>query len=51
MQRNAEVVAAQMTHRLLKVILRRRAHANLVGLNRGLHFLQLQVLEELDDFP
>ena len=41
LQRDAEVVLAQRLHGGLQLVLRRRADADLIGLNRRLHFLQL----------
>ena len=49
LQRDAEIVVAQRLHRLLQVVLRRRADAHLIGLDRRLDLLQLLVLDELDD--
>src|SRR5205823_5765084 len=48
LQRDAEVVLTKLAHRLLQLILRRRADAHLIGLDGGLHFLQLLILEEFD---
>src|SRR4029079_2243426 len=47
---DAEVVLAQGVHRDLQFVLRRRRDADLIGLNRRLHFLQFLVLAELHDF-
>src|SRR6185295_5273935 len=49
LQGDAEVVLAQGAHGILQVVLRRRRHAHLVGLDRGLHLLQLFFLEVLHD--
>ena len=40
---------AQEPHCFLKFVLRRRRDTHLVRLYRGLHFLELVVLDELDD--
>src|SRR4051812_25285429 len=51
LQRDAEIVSAELSHGVLHLVLRRRADPHLFGLNRRLHLPQLLVLEELDDFP
>src|SRR4030095_5724330 len=47
--RDAEILLAQLSHRFLKVVARRRRDAQLIALNRRLHFLQLGILQELHD--
>src|SRR5262245_35879388 len=49
LERNTEIVLAQMPHRLLELVLRRRADAHLIGLDRGLDLLQLEVFDVFDD--
>ncbi len=48
-ERDAEVVIAQQAHRVLQLVLRRRADAHLIGLDVGLHLLQLLVLQVFHD--
>src|SRR5262245_6459470 len=46
---DAEVVLAQHADGVLELVLRRRTDAHLIRLDRGLHFLQFPVFDELDD--
>src|SRR5437764_1220280 len=49
LQGDTEVVLAELPHRFLKFVLRRRADPHLIRLDRGLDFLELAILDELDD--
>src|ERR1051325_2865445 len=49
LERYAEVGLAQQPHHFLEVVARRGRDAELVALDAGLNFLELVVLEELDD--
>src|SRR3989304_367976 len=49
LQRHAEILLAEQPHHRLQLVLRRRADAELVALDRRLDLLQLPVLQELHD--
>src|SRR5688572_14640437 len=51
LQRDAEIFRSQRLHGALQIVFRRRADAHLIALDRGLHLLQLEILQVFDDLP
>src|SRR2546423_5808647 len=47
---HAEILALEQGDRLLQIVARRAAHSDLFALNRGLHLLELRVLDGRGDF-